>query len=99
MRGLASAGIGMRVRYGIYLGNFQSMILMMLNRILASGLLVLGAAVTANVVIGKLFSRRRSRMAKTHRYGDLDFTPEQNAMLALVRQQITGNSPAPGEAG
>ena len=71
----------------------------MLSRILATGVLVLGAGVAANVVFGKLFSRRRSRAATDPQLPDeLDFTAEQYAMLALIRQQMNANSPVSEEA-
>ena len=74
------------------------MIFVML-RILATGVLVLGAGVAANVLFGKVFSRGRSRPAtRTHLYDDPDFTAEQNAMLALIRQQMDANSPVSEEA-
>ena len=71
----------------------------MLSRILATGVLVLGAGVAAKVVFGRLFSRRRSRPAtRTHLHSEFDFTAEQYAMLALIRQQMDANSPASEEA-
>jgi hypothetical protein len=70
----------------------------MLHRIFATGLLVLGAGVAANVVIGKLFSQRRGlRATGAQLPSDLDFTPEQVAMLALIRRQINVSGPVSGE--
>ena len=72
----------------------------MLNRIIATGVLALGVGVAAHVVIGNLFSQRRSRPATEPRFiGDLDFTNEQKAMLALIRRQMMdAKSPLSGEA-
>jgi hypothetical protein len=69
----------------------------MLNRTFKIGALVLGAGLAVNVLIGKVL-RRRTRFSKEfYLQGDRDFTPEQSAMLALIREQMESNSPLPGQ--
>jgi hypothetical protein len=75
------------------------MILVMFNRVLTTGALAFGAGLTASVLIRKVLQQRRGRSAKGHSFpGDRDFTPEQIAMLAVIRRQIAATDPIPGEA-
>jgi hypothetical protein len=71
----------------------------MFKRVLKTGALALGAGLTASVLIKKVFLQRRGRSPEgLSSPGDRDFTPDQIAMLALIREQIDAKDPIPGEA-